>query len=329
MILKYTNIGHENLEDYKKKKLEIKVFKPKEFDEYKEEMEQQNQRVVVIRNTKLKELKDDSDEVKDEEYLEIDNRKFKLIKERGRVAVAYIPIDELTFVRIESNILLFIILLGILLAGICFLTQVPMGDTEEPLLPLPDIEMDSDAGDWDGTQHDNGGTSQATQDNIIIPGYGKVKASKEAGLLKLYNPEENTVNFIYLMTEETNNEAVENFSSIDEAQKYVTDNTIKYENYYDEANDDYKLKDADGNITDEMIEYKITSDSDGTYTVNKSTSTVIYFTKGIAPDKYVDWNITDYLSTGEHTIQFRISTFDVDTNSACYGAIQEVNITIQ
>lgn len=40
MILNYIDIGHKNLEEYKKKKVQIKVFKPKEFGAYKEEMEE-------------------------------------------------------------------------------------------------------------------------------------------------------------------------------------------------------------------------------------------------------------------------------------------------
>lgn len=327
MILRYANIGHEKLEDYTKKKLEIKVFKPKEFDEYKEAMEGEEKRVVVVRNTKLKELDDDSDEVKDGEYLEIGERKFKLIKERGRVAVAYIPIDELTFVRIESNLLLFIILLGILLGGICLLTQVPVGNNEQPILPLPDIEMDSDAGDWDGEGNKTGEDSVAAQENTVIPGFSTFKATKEACLIKLYNFPENTVNFIYTITKPITEEEVEVFDNIDDAQKYVSENTENYTNYYDEATDNYELKDRNGNPTDLMVEYKVITEGDK-YIVYKYESEIVFFTKGIAPNKSFDWNAYESLGIGVHNVQFRISTFDVESNAACYGAVQDVVITI-
>ena len=325
MILKYVNLGHDKLEDYKKKKLEIKVFKPKEFDKYKEAMEQEEKRVVVIRNTKLKELDDDSDEVKDGEYLEIGERKFKLIKERGRVAVAYIPIDELTFVRIESNLFLFLILFGALLGGFILLTQIPFGG--KPVVPLPDIEMDSDAGDWDGEGNKTGEDSVASQENTIIPGFSTFKATKEACLIKLYNFPENTVNFVYTITKPITKEAVETFDNIDEAQKYVTENTENYTNYYDEATNNYQLKDKNGNPTDIMIEYKSVTEGDK-YVVYKHESEIVFFTKGIAPNKSFDWNAYETLGVGVHNVQFRISTFDVESNAACYGAVQDVVITI-
>lgn len=325
MILNYADIGHKNLEEYKKKKVQIKVFKPKQFDEYKEEMEKRDISVSVVRNTRLKELKEDSDEVKKGEYLVIDNKKYKLIKERGRVAVAYIPIDETRFVRIETNAIIFIILLGVLMGGICLFSQVGTGD--DPIIPLPDIEMDSEAEDWDGEGNKTGEDSVAEQENTVIPGFSTFKATKEASLIKLYNLPENTVNFVYTITKPTDSKAVESFDNLDEAQKYVSKNTITYENYYDEEAGNYLLKDSTGNLTDIMVEYKIVKEDK--YIVYKEESEVIYFTKGIAPNKSVDWNVYNSLGIGVHELQFRISTYDINTNVACYGAIQNVVITIQ
>jgi len=325
MILNYNDIGHQKLEEYKKKKVQIKVFKPKEFDEYKKEMEQQEQNVTVVRNTKLKVLKDDDEDVKNGEYLAIGDKKYKLVKERGRVAVAYIPIDATRFVRIESNLLLFILLFGMGVGLFLLLTQVPVG--EKPIIPLPDIEMDSNADDWDGEGNKPNDDSVAEQENITIPGFSTFKATKEANLIKLYNLPENTVNFIYTITKPTANDIVEEFDDIDEAQKYITKNTITYQNYYDETTKNYEVQDSDGNITDLIIEYKMEA-KDDKYIIHKIQSEVIYFTKGIAPNMSIDWNVYEALGVGVHKLQFRISTYDINTNGACYGAIQDVVITI-
>lgn len=333
MILNYNDIGHKNLEEYKKEKIEIKVFKPKQFDEYKEEMEKRDISVSVVRNTKLKELKEDSEEVKKGEYLVIADKKYKVIKERGRVAVGYIPIDESRFVRIESNLLIFILLfgLGALLIGSLL---IPIGG-EEPIIPLPDIEMDSGADDWDGEGNKTGEDSVAEQENTIIPGFSTFKATKEASLIKLYNFPENTVNFVYTITKEINNEKVKEFELTNEdeldnitiVQKFITDNTITYENYYDESTNNYLLKDQYGELTDVLVEYKVVVENDK-YVVYKHESEVIYFTKGIAPNKSVDWNAYESLGVGVHKVQFRIAPYDVETNALTYGAIQDVTITI-
>lgn len=333
MILNYLNIGHEKLEDYKKKGVEIKIFTAKEFDNYKKEMEEKNLAVSVVRNTTLKELKEDSDDVKNKEYLEINGKKYKLIKERSRSAEGYIPIDETRFVRIENNLLLFLLLFGgiaaLLIAGILLLP----GNTD-PIIH-PDIEMDSEAGDWDGQGNQTGDNSIAEQENTVIPGFSTFKATKEAALIKLYNFPENTVNFVYTVTKPITSTPVESFdllksdgeSNISEVQEYITKNTITYVNYYDESTNNYQLKDEKGNITDTLIEYKAVEEN-GKYVVYKHESEVIYFTKGIAPNQSIDWNAYESLGAGEHKLQFRISTYDVNTNAACYGAIQDVVITI-
>lgn len=56
--------------------------------------------------------------------------------------------------------------------------------------------------------------------------------------------------------------------------------------------------------------------------------TVIYETKAIAPDKMLEVNLKELLSIGTHTISFQISTYDVETQAACNGATQEVQVIV-
>ena len=77
-----------------------------------------------------------------------------------------------------------------------------------------------------------------------------------------------------------------------------------------------------------MTEYKSIANTDGTYAVIKIKSKIIYFTNGIAPNKSIDWNVYDFLGQGTHEVQIRISTYDVETNTPCYGAVQDTKITV-
>ena len=323
MILNYNELENKKLIKYKKKGLDIKIFTPQDFKEYKKEVEDNGGNVTVIRNTKLKKYKEKENEQDNDEYIEIQGKKFKLKKEKSCSTKGYIPVGNDRFVRIESNFLFFIILI-ILICGLFLGTSI-LSD-KKPGIPNPDIEMD-DTKDWDGDNPTH--NSKSDQENTIIPGYADITATKDAGLIKLYNPEQNTVNFIYTITKKVETVKVETFKTVDEAQQYITNNSIQYTNYYDEKNNKYVLKDQDGNLTEDLIEYKAAKDSDETYTVNKITSKVIYFSKGIAPNTYVDWNAYEFLGIGNHEVQFRISTYDIETNSTCYGAVQDLTINVE
>lgn len=56
--------------------------------------------------------------------------------------------------------------------------------------------------------------------------------------------------------------------------------------------------------------------------------TTIYESKAIEPDKMINVNLKEMLPIGTHTISFKISTYDVETQAACNGATQEVTITV-
>ena len=53
---------------------------------------------------------------------------------------------------------------------------------------------------------------------------------------------------------------------------------------------------------------------------------VIYETDLIKPDEMISANLYDLLTDGEHTLKFQINTYDVETQAACNGATQKVNI---
>ena len=118
------------------------------------------------------------------------------------------------------------------------------------------------------------------------------------------------------------------FTTAEQAQKYINSHAVTYENFYNAETNEYLLKDSNGNVTDTLTEYKSIANTDGTYTVIKVTSKMIYFTNGIAPGKAVDWNVYDSLGQGSHKVQIRITTYDVETNVQCYGAIQDTTITV-
>lgn len=54
---------------------------------------------------------------------------------------------------------------------------------------------------------------------------------------------------------------------------------------------------------------------------------VIYETNAIKPGNMVDANLYELLSPGEHDVKFVINTYDIETESSCNGAIQDVTIT--
>ena len=89
------------------------------------------------------------------------------------------------------------------------------------------------------------------------------------------------------------------------------------------------IKASDGTTSNIITEYKGEAVSDNEYKVYENTYRVVYFTKGIAPGKSVEWDIYKSLGPGVFDVQFRISTFDVETNAVCYGAIETVHIEVK
>lgn len=49
----------------------------------------------------------------------------------------------------------------------------------------------------------------------------------------------------------------------------------------------------------------------------------------LATGNQVLWNAHNSLGTGEYTLKFVVSTYDIETGGECYGAVQTVEATIK
>lgn len=325
MILNYVELKNQYMTNFNRKGLDIHILKPDDFEDYKKFIEESGNNVTVIGNTKLKPIKDN-----DNNYIIIQGKKFEVTDGKQCLAKGYIPVGNHQFVRLEKTYLM-----GIIIAGSCGIAACGVIAGLAIALPLQNsvpattssLLMESGS-DWDGQQHLNGSDSISSQESTSIPGYAQVSADKDRPYLSLYNPSKNSVNFVYTITKPMDTIQEGTFSTVQQAQDYINSQAITYENYYNSETNDYQLKDSTGNVTDTLTEYKSIANTDGTYTVIKITSKIIYFTNGIAPGKAVDWNICNSLEQGKHEVQIRISTYDVETNVQCYGAIQDTTISV-
>ena len=325
MILNYVEMENQCTTNFNKKGLDINILKPDDFEDFKKNLEESGNTVTVIGNTKLKPVKGDSGN-----YIIIQGKKFEVTDGKICSAKGYIPVGNHQFVRLEKTYLM-----GIIIAGSCGIAACGVIVGLAIALPLQQsvptttssLLMESGS-DWNGQQHLNGEGSISSQENTSIPGYSRVSANKDRPYLSLYNPPENTVNFVYTITKPLDTIQEDTFTTAEQAQTYINDHAVTYENFYNAETNEYLLKDSTDNVTDTLTEYKSIANTDGTYTVIKITSKIIYFTNGIAPGKAVDWNICSSLEQGKHEVQIRISTYDVETNVQCYGAIQDTIITV-
>lgn len=319
MKLRYESLHDERSHKRKSHKVEFYVLKQKEFNEYRKEQEDAGQVVSIVRNTSLKPYKKKKDSQEDE-YLTIGTKKFALKQESSKKASGYIHVGDNRFVRIEKKFWpVIVLLLAAILIGVLIWYLSRPG--EHKVGPI-DIEA------FNPIRNDVV-TEDATQEYTTFPGYSTITAKKGASLIQLKNPEGNTVNFIYTITEETSDSIEENFDNVMDAQSYVTEHSIAYTNYYDKKSKKYLVKDPDGNTSDEITEYKIEKSADDKYVVHKKVSNIIYFTKGIAPNNAKDWDIAEYLTKGTHNLTFRIATYDVDSNAQCYGNNMDVEVIVK
>lgn len=334
MHLSYQTLSHPNEEAYEDHGIKCTILKPDNFKQYKQALEDDNRYVHIVAKTRFQEIDESKNTTKSEDskdYLEVPDKngemkKFKIYQKRHRLkTIGYLPISDTEFVQIESGIPLLLLLLPLLAAlslGLYFGTR-----PNQPIDP-PGIE-DDNTHDWDGNEHNNGSNSKAASENTVIPGFASVTANQTANNVQLYNPKENTVKFVYTITEQISEKKIATKKTIEEAQSYVSANEHNYTNDY-ENETSYRLIDKTNNQpTDTYVDYQIKETKKNQFDIMESKSKVIYFTKGIKPGKAVDWNIYQSLQPGEHELKFRISTYDVKTDQQCYGAILDVKATIQ
>lgn len=326
MILNYVEMKNQYMTNFNRKGLDINILKPDDFEDYKKAVEESGNKVTVVGNTKLKSVKGDNDN----NYIIIQGKKFGVTDGKICSVKGYVPVGNHQFVRLEKTYLT-----GIIIAGSCgiaacgVITGLAIALPLQQSVPATTSSLLMESGsDWDGQQHLNGSDSISSQESTSIPGYAQVSAGKDRPYLSLYNPPENTVNFVYTITKPLDTVQEDIFTTAEQAQNYINNHAVTYENYYNSETNEYQLKDSNGNVTDILTEYKSIANTDGTYAVIKIKSKIIYFTNGIAPDKSIDWNVYDFLGQGTHEVQIRISTYDVETNTPCYGAVQDTKITV-
>ena len=325
MLLMYNkSFMHEDLVKETVKNEKIKVFKPEDFDNYvKQVKEKENKDVEVVFNTKLKSVKPDADD-ESKNYLIISETYFELIDKKDKAAKFYISVDEYSVIRVEKSgifpIIIALLLAGLVVGGIFVYINKPA--KEDPNNPL-DMDTSQQTGQGEEIRTSD---SEFYQESTVIPGYAEIEASKKAALIPLSNPEENTVNFVYTILNTKSSSVDKTFDNASDASAYVSENTVAYENV--EENGKFFLKTPSGEKTTEFIEDK-KEEKDGKVNVIKNVYDLVYFSKGIAPGNHIDWNCYDYLGTGDFNVQFRISTYDVETSSQCYGAVQTVHIIIK
>lgn len=320
MILKYEKLQETKVKTKKKKNLEVEYLPAKEFAIYKKEAEDAGEKVSVVRNTRFKKIKD-QDSCKDE-FIEINGIRYALKDEKNKSAVGYVHVGDNRFVRYERSrlpLLLSLMIVALLLVLLLF--------QHSDKIPKPEIRTT-------GTEYkDETASSTQNQIDTIIPGYAKIKANKAANIIKLRNPDENTVNFVYTITTKPKERKVKKFATTEKAQEYINENQQEYTNNYDKKNDTYVMEDSDGNIVDEIVNYTVTKDpaSENNYIVQQTSAKILFVTGKIAPGYCVDWNAYDTLKSegkGTHYVQFLISSYDVNTDEPCTGSTQTVDITL-
>lgn len=66
------------------------------------------------------------------------------------------------------------------------------------------------------------------------------------------------------------------------------------------------------------------------YTIYDSNGKEVFKTNAIAPGKAVYWNVYETMGQGEHVVDMNVSTFDVDTQVECCGAVMaDVPVIVQ
>lgn len=223
---------------------------------------------------------------------------------------------EIEFIVCKSILIIpLILLLLFILSG--FMTGCPVVNNE----PIPLIIGDKDIIDE---------PDESQQEQTTIPGFSKITVTENTPNVQLYNCEGNTVYFVYTITQPLNNEVVGTYEELEKAWEYINNEKQSYENYYDEANNKYLLKNSNGEYTDVLTEYKL-EESGSKYNVVKYESRVLFFTDAISPGKCSakDWNAYESLDSGEYDIQFRISTFDIDTHVSCPSPTVNVKVTVE
>lgn len=188
-----------------KVKIRLPIFK--EIPQKKEKEEEE----VVIgyltgNTTREEDVYENALIVKEEQtddilYCEIAEKKKKL-----HAITGYVQVEENKYVAIQRSLFLFLLwFLGIGLLCLMLALFLPK-DNDTPNKDPMKIE---DGTDWDGNNPVNGKNSEASTENIDIPGYANIYLNAEAKTINLINPKGNTVYFQYTISNEEGDVLVE------------------------------------------------------------------------------------------------------------------------
>lgn len=200
--------------------------------------------------------------------------------------------------------------------------------------PFADIEMEDEQKDINESIISALKVNNSTDSNveyINMFGYSTIKVRNGASVIPLQNPADNSVNFIYTITKPISEENVKTFSyttegekqkAINDATEYISSNNVKFSNVMDGG---YFYKNEKTNEkTKYAYDYAI-KDTGKEIKVMKKEKELIYFTKGIAPGKSVDWDISKSLSY-TCDVTFEVTTYDVTDSHQTTGSNIDVHI---
>lgn len=305
-----------NLYNKKKQTVPFTYFSPKQFDEYVEFVENDEQNPTTIKvignvriyKNKYVDIKEDQDfdnfveqkkqknvygcvELKySKQYIDKHQKKlngekykkFDLYEAKDHRCYGYAEVEKNKFVRLQKRnpflIILFFLLSLCLLVGIGFILDEKLPDFPN-VFELFDID---NTVDYDGEKNSSG-DSQIIQETYEIPYTPYVELSEKDPNLYLVNPDSNTVYFMYTLYIDTNgNGTIENNEAVDE----------------------------NGN------------------------SKAIYKTKLIPPGQMIEANLYTLLGPGEYKVVQKINAFNyapgkADDQSPCNGSNLTTKIKIE
>ena len=89
---------------------------------------------------------------------------------------------------------------------------------------------------------------------------------------------------------------------------------------------------SDFTVTEKRPALVVSNPEDNTvylqYTIKEGDET-LYESDALQPGTVDDVDLKSKLSVGEHTITIQINTYDTETEEACNGANQDVNVTVE
>lgn len=295
----------------------VDLIPNKEFKKHREQLEENDKFVSVVRNTKLIKIEDDElDNYK--EALLIDGTHYKVSKDGLGLTKGYVAVSEDKFIRVQQSLLPFLLLFLLLLC--LLLLSLTQSDK-----PTNNINPDESAIDWNGESPNLNTTKN--QENIVIPGFYKFVSTKEAKFVPLYNTPDNTVYFEYNIFKIISADVVGVFDTELEAQEYVTHNDVPYAEIKDDTGVK-TVKIVNDEPSDEelsSVPYFVIRLKDDKYEVTKEELEIVEKTDAVMPGKQIMWNPYENFSAGTYDLKFKIKTYDIETGVACQGAYQTVS----